>query len=74
MSRIGSAFKSFFAILFQGVLPADVAREFGYVQQSAVKASPAAAPADAPVVVLKPSDGALQILGILQRDAGWWTS
>ncbi len=64
MSRIGSAFKSFFIILFQGVLPEDVAREFGFVRPEDVK--PVAPP---PVVnPLKPSDGAIQLLGILQRD------
>jgi hypothetical protein len=68
LSRIGSAFKSFFAILFQGVLPEDVALEFGYVKPGAVKASATTAPAPAPPVALKPADGALQILGILQRD------
>ena len=65
MSRIVSAFKSFFIILFQGVLPEDVAREFGYVRQEAVKP---AAPAVPIQPAWKPSDGAIQILGILQRD------
>ncbi len=64
MSRIGSAFSSFFSILFSGTLPEDVAREFGYVKAGSVK-TPAPAPA-APA--LKPADGAVQILGILQRD------
>jgi len=64
MSRFGSSFKSFFSILFSGVLPEDVAREFGYVKASAQKPAPVAAP----VPQLKPSDGAVQILGILQRD------
>lgn len=64
MSRIGSAFKSFFAILFQGALPEDVAREFGFVRPELVKPV-----APTPVITaLKPSDGAVQILGILQRD------
>ena len=62
MSRIGSAFKSFFSILFSGVLPEDVAREFGYVRPAAAKPAPPPAPE------FKPSDGAVQILGILQRD------
>ncbi len=61
MSRIGSAFKSFFAILFQGVLPIDVAREFGYVR-------PELKPAAPPAPTFRPADGAIQILGILQRD------
>jgi hypothetical protein len=65
LSRISSAFRSFFAILFGKGLPEDVAREFGFVKPSDVK--PAAPKAAAPEVRL--SDGALQILGILQRDS-----
>ncbi len=60
MSRIVSAFKSFFVILFQGELPEDVAREFGYSKPQPVKPPP---PPQATA-----ADGALQILGILQRD------
>jgi hypothetical protein len=62
MSRIGSAFNCFFSILFRGVLPEGVAREFGYVRPAAAK------PAPPPPPEFKPSDGAVQILGILQRD------
>lgn len=60
MSRISSAFRSFFSILFSGVLPEDIAREFGYAK-----------PTPPPVIPEPPklTDGALQILGILQRDA-----
>jgi hypothetical protein len=63
LSRISAAFRSFFSLLFSGVLPEDIAREYGFV-----KAVPT------PVVVREPvkinvSDGAVQILGILQRDA-----
>ncbi|MBV9772278.1 MAG: DUF2760 domain-containing protein [Bryobacterales bacterium] len=65
MSRIVLAFRSFFAILFSGKLPADIAQEFGFSQK---KAAPAAKPAPPPPAA-KPSDGALQMLGILQRDA-----
>ena len=65
MSRISLAFSSFFSILFKDDLPEKVARAYGYVKQSAAKAAPAK-PA-APEV--RSSDGALQILGILQRDA-----
>ena len=65
MSRIGSAFKSFFSILFRGVLPEDVAREFGFVRLAAAKPAPPPTPA-APQI--RSEDGALQILGILQRD------
>ena len=64
MSRIGSAFSSFFSILFSGVLPEEVAREFGYVKAVVMKP---AAPV-VPTKVLKPEDGAVQLLGFLQRD------
>ena len=64
MSRISSAFRSFFAILFGKGLPEDVARAFGYVKPSEVK------PAAAPAPEIRISDGALQILGILQRGSG----
>ena len=60
MSRISSAFQSFFSILFSGVLPEEVAAEFGFS-----KAKPVAPPPPAPPV----SDGALQLLQILQRDS-----
>jgi hypothetical protein len=63
LSRISFAFRSFFAILFGGSLPADIARAFGFVENK-----PQPAPKPAPPQ-LQPSDGALQILGILQRDA-----
>lgn len=56
------AFRAFFALLFGGDLPSDIAKAFGYGKQEAKKAAP-----EAPV--LKPADGALQVLGILQRDA-----
>jgi len=62
LGRIGLAFRSFFAILFGGQLSADIVKELGLTQQ---KSQPA--PKPAPQVRL--SDGALQILGILQRDA-----
>jgi hypothetical protein len=62
LSRIASAFRSFFSILFGGSLPEDIAREFGYTKIKPVAATP-------PVDVPKPSDGALQILSILQRDS-----
>ena len=65
MSRIVLAFRSFFAILFSGQLPADIAQEFGFAPK---KSQPAPKPAPAPRLA-QPSDGALQMLGILQRDA-----
>ena len=63
MSRIALAFRSFFAILFTGLLPGDIAQAFGFTQ---VK-SPTPAPKPSPQA--RPSDGALQILGLLQRDS-----
>lgn len=66
MSRIVLAFRSFFAILFTGKLPADIAQELGFTPQK--KSPPAAKPTPA-ARVPQPSDGALQILGILQRDS-----
>jgi hypothetical protein len=63
LSRIVLAFRSFFAILFTGHLPGDIAQAFGFTQAK----SPA--PAPKPVPQAKPSDGALQILGLLQRDS-----
>lgn len=63
MNRISLAFRSFFSILFGGKLPADIAQAFGYS-----RAEPAR-PAPAPRPQAGPSDGAVQILAILQRDA-----
>ncbi|MBC7928575.1 MAG: DUF2760 domain-containing protein [Bryobacteraceae bacterium] len=69
MSRISFAFRSFFAILFGSGLPPDIAAEFGFVKPSEKAAStPKAAPKPT-VPEIKTSDGALQILAILQRDA-----
>lgn len=62
MSRISSAFRSFFSILFSGVLPDDIAMEFGYAKPVPLPVAP-----EPPKV--KASDGALQLLQILQRDS-----
>jgi hypothetical protein len=64
LSRIASAFRSFFSILFSGTLPEDIALEFGF---SKAKPIPSAVKAEASAI--KASDGALQILHILQRDS-----
>ncbi|MBV9266420.1 MAG: DUF2760 domain-containing protein [Acidobacteriaceae bacterium] len=64
MSRIGSAFRSFFSILFSGILPEDIALEFGYTK---AQAAPVARPVEIPKI--KVSDGALQMLQVLQRDS-----
>ncbi|MFN3325538.1 MAG: DUF2760 domain-containing protein [Bryobacteraceae bacterium] len=62
MNRIVFAFRSFFAILFKGTLPADIAEAFGFVPRAAERPA-------APVPQFGPADGALQMLGILQRDS-----
>lgn len=71
MQRVTFAIRAFFAILFAGKLPADIAKAYGFFpsrQQPTPKAAPQtkAAPQAAQV---KPSDGALQMLNILQRDS-----
>jgi len=55
------AFRAFFAVL-GGSLPDEIARAFGYTK-SAPEKKAAATP------VAKPSDGALQLLGLLQKEA-----
>ena len=60
MSKISLAFRCFFALLFGGNLTPELIDELGI--------KPKAAPA--PVIpTVRTSDGALQMLSILQRDA-----
>ena len=68
MNRILLAFRCFFNILFHGELSPEalLALRLSRVSTPAAAAKPAAAPA-APTVRI--ADGALQILGILQRDS-----
>ena len=72
--RLLLAFRCFFNILFHGALSAETLTELNLMSRaaspakSAVSAAKAAAPAPAPPSA-KTSDGALQILGILQRDS-----
>ncbi|MCU1335323.1 MAG: hypothetical protein JWO19_904 [Bryobacterales bacterium] len=63
MSRISYAFRAFFSILFSGALPADIAQAFGYSKAMPVKAPPPPKPQAGP------SAGAVQIMGILQRES-----
>jgi len=56
------AFRAFFALLFTGKLPEGMAAELGLIPK------PAPVPKAPPAPVIKTSDGALQLLGILQRD------
>jgi hypothetical protein len=65
LNRILLAFRAFFALLFRGRLPEDLVAELGLMVKSA--APPAPPKPAAPEI--KPADGALQLLGILQRDA-----
>jgi hypothetical protein len=71
LNRIVLAFRCFFGLLFSGALPDSALTELGLSRRgAAAKASAApakSAPASAPTV--KTSDGALQVIGILQRDA-----
>ena len=63
MNRILLAFCAFFALLFGGKLPADLVAELGLtIKQQAPPPKP-------PAPEVKPADGALQLLAILQRDA-----
>ena len=63
MNRIVLAFRAFFALLFSGTLPGDILTELGLIVK------PAPVPAPPPKPEIKPEDGALQLLGMLQRDA-----
>ena len=75
MSNLSLAFKSFFSLLFSGKLPEDVLIALNLtrrvVMPQASKPAAAAAPAEATKAIesAKASDGALQILAILQREA-----
>ncbi|MGH9608951.1 MAG: DUF2760 domain-containing protein [Bryobacteraceae bacterium] len=60
MSRLSAAFRSFFSILFRNSLAEDIAVRFGFEKPK---------PPPPPVKLPTASDGALQMLGILQRDA-----
>lgn len=65
MQRLIFAFRSFFAILFSGAVPDDIAAALGLSRRTTAR--PAAA-APTPTAA-SASDGALQILAILQRDS-----
>ena len=66
MNRIVLAFRCFFNLLFGGALSPETVQDLGLSARPAAAPKPAAAPAAA---VVRTSDGALQILGILQRDS-----
>jgi hypothetical protein len=64
LGRIWLAIRSFFSILFSGSLPEDGLTKLGLIRRGTPKPQTASTPAAA-----RPSDGALQMLSILQRDA-----
>ncbi len=70
MNRISLAFRCFFNLLFGGALSDQTLRDLRLSRRetTAAKATPAAASAAAAPAV-KTSDGALQMLAIMQRDA-----
>jgi hypothetical protein len=63
LNRIVLAFRAFFALLFGGTLPSDILSELGLIVK------PVPVPAPPPKPEIRPEDGALQLLGMLQRDA-----
>ncbi len=63
MNRIALAFKAFFSLLFSGTLPSDLVSSLGLILKSDIPKPPPPKPE------VKPEDGALQLLGMLQRDA-----
>jgi Domain of unknown function (DUF2760) len=65
LGRIWLAIRSFFSILFHGSLPDDAITQLGLTRRGAAAKPQPAAAATGPRV----SDGALQILAILQRDS-----
>ena len=72
MNRIALAFRSFFSILFSGALSDGVLNALRLTRRAAAASKPAAAPKAAPAApapTVRASDGALQLLAILQRDA-----
>lgn len=69
MNRISLAFSCFFNILFQGRLSDSAMTALGLSRRSGAAAAAPAKPAAPAAPAVKTSDGALQILGILQRDS-----
>ena len=72
MSRIVLAFRSFFSILFSGTLSDGVLNGLRLTRRTGAASKPStpnAAPAAATAPAVRASDGALQLLAILQRDA-----
>jgi hypothetical protein len=66
LNRIFLAFRCFFNILFHGELSGEALTQLNLTRKTA---APAAAPPRPAAPVVKTADGALQLLGILQRDS-----
>jgi len=69
LNRIFLAFRCFFNILFQGRLSDPAITALGLSRRSAANPASPSKPGASATPVVKSSDGALQILGILQRDS-----
>jgi hypothetical protein len=69
LSRIVLAFRSFFDILFGGQLPEGALTGLGLSKRAPGPASASKTATAPPGPTVKTSDGALQILAILQRDS-----
>jgi hypothetical protein len=69
LNRILLAFQSFFNILFGGQLSESVLASLGLTKRAPGPPSVSKAAAPAPAPATRTSEGALQILAILQRDA-----
>jgi hypothetical protein len=67
LNRIVLAFRCFFNLLFSGELSGETLTRLNLTRKTATSAAPKPATPAAPVV--KTADGALQLLGILQRDS-----
>lgn len=70
MNRLSLAFRAFFALLFSGKIDEPLAADLGFTTKPAPaqKATPKTAAPAPPPPRANASDGALQMLGILQRD------
>jgi hypothetical protein len=69
LNRIALAFRCFFNLLFHGALSPETLADLRLAPRDAAPVRPAAAAAAPPPPAVRVSDGALQILAILQRDS-----
>jgi hypothetical protein len=69
LNRILLAFRAFFNILFSSELSPPVLTALNLTRRGAAPAAAPKAAAPAPAPTIRTSDGALQILAIMQRDA-----